>query len=93
MTKSEEVKICKDLIKTLEKAQMTREKAITELSDIRAEYDCFDADEEPKYHALSMAIEAMKQPLNDDWEKYSDKLWKTAYERGKTDADKMKGEK
>lgn len=24
-------------------------------------------------------------PHSDDWEKYSDKLWKTAYERGKAD--------
>lgn len=39
---------------------MTREEAITELSDIRSDYNCFNENEEPKYHALSMAIEALK---------------------------------
>ena len=39
---------------------MTREEAIAMLSDIRSDYNCFDENEEPKYHALSMAIEALK---------------------------------
>jgi len=30
------------------------------------------------------------RPQDDDWEKYSDKLWKNAYERGK--ADRPQGE-
>ena len=32
------------------------------ISNIRAEYNCFDEAEEPKYHALSAAIKALKQP-------------------------------
>ena len=47
---------------------MTREEAIKRLSDIRADYSCFDDDERLKYHALSMAIEA----LQDDWIPVSD---------------------
>lgn len=31
------------------------------------------------------AIPSVDIPHSDDWEKYSDKLWKTAYERGKAD--------
>lgn len=48
---------------------MTREEAIKRLSDIRADYSCFDDDERPKYHALSMAIES----LQDDWIPVSEK--------------------
>lgn len=41
-----------------------------------------------------MAIHALMQPTNDDWERYSDFLWKEAYERGKQDAlkDRPQGE-
>ena len=39
---------------------MTKEEAITELSDMRAEYSFFDDAEQSRYHALSMAIEALK---------------------------------
>lgn len=42
---------------------MTREEAIKRLSDIRANYSCFDDDERPKYHALSMAIEALQTDI------------------------------
>lgn len=31
------------------------------------------------------AIPSVDIPHSDDWEKYSDKLWKNAYERGKAD--------
>lgn len=34
--------------------------AISELSDIRAEYTAFDAKEYPKYHACSVAIDAIR---------------------------------
>ena len=47
---------------------MTREEAIAILSDIRSDYNCFDENEEPKYHALSMAIEALKvDPKRGHW--------------------------
>lgn len=36
--------------------------------------------------ALDMAVKALETPPSDDWEKYSDRLWKEAYERGKADA-------
>lgn len=39
---------------------MTNQEAVEVLSDIRSNYSCFDAGEEPKYHALSIAIEALK---------------------------------
>ena len=35
-------------------------------------------------------IPSADRPHSNDWEKYSDKLWKTAYERGK--ADRQQGE-
>lgn len=40
---------------------MNKEEAITELSDVRSDYNCFNENEEPKYHALSMAIEALQE--------------------------------
>lgn len=51
---------------------MTKEEAIRRLLEIRAEadYSCFDDDERPKYHALSMAIQA----LQDDWIPVSERL-------------------
>lgn len=39
---------------------MTKEEIIEILSDIRAEYNLFNEDEEPKYDALSWAIYAIK---------------------------------
>lgn len=39
---------------------MTREEAITTLSFLRSEYNCFDEERE-RYHALSMAIEALAE--------------------------------
>ena len=36
---------------------------------------------------IDMAIKALEAPLNDNWEGYSKRLWKSAYERGKTDAE------
>lgn len=42
---------------------MTKTEAITIISDIRSEYNCFGENEEPKYHALSMAIEALQDKL------------------------------
>lgn len=37
-------------------------------------------------NAFDMAIHALRQSPNEDWERYSDFLWKEAYERGKQDA-------
>lgn len=54
---------------------MTREESVAIVSDIRSRYNCFDVGEEPKYHALSMAIEALQaQATLDDVS--------TAYENG-----------
>lgn len=43
-------------------------------------------DREETEQAVDMAIHALHQPPNEDWERYSDLLWKEAYERGKQDA-------
>ena len=72
--------------------KMSREEAVyclqTYISD---EVSCDDC----KYHKLCdcrrkeahhMAIDALRQPPDDNWKTYSDRLWKAAYERGKADA-------
>lgn len=41
-------------------------------------------------HDALMEIPSVDIPHSDDWEKYSDKLWQKAYERGK--ADRPQGE-
>lgn len=62
---------------------MTNEEAIKELThELRIwESECKSV--HPMKDALRLAIEALRQPPNDDWERYSDFLWKEAYERGK----------
>ena len=56
----------------------------------------FDKETLLKCFVRKIAIDAIIQvpsadrPQDDDWEKYSDKLWKNAYERGK--ADRPQGE-
>ena len=42
--------------------------AIHELSDIRAKYNLFDAEERPKYHACSLAIKALREVINEPCE-------------------------
>lgn len=37
------------------------------LSDLRAQYSCFDESEEPVYRALSEAIEAVYEPKRGNW--------------------------
>lgn len=37
--------------------------------------------------ALDMVIKALETPPNDNWDGYSSRLWKAAYERGKEDAE------
>lgn len=39
--------------------------AIHELSDIRATYNLFNAKQRPKYHACSLAIEALREVINE----------------------------
>jgi hypothetical protein len=68
---------------------MTREAAIKRLkSDI---YEYADFTENPNenefWTAFDMAIKALEAPPNDNWEGYSKRLWKSAYERGKADAE------
>lgn len=74
---------------------MTREEAIKNLEHYRYcldfQFGWFGEDDN---EAIDMAIHALHQPTNDDWERYSDFLWKEAYERGKQDAlkDRPQGE-
>ena len=59
---------------------------------IKAVEECLKLLARPRY-TVKTAIEAIPSvdiPHNDDWEKYSDKLWRNAYERGK--ADRPQGE-
>lgn len=47
---------------------MTKEEAISTLSEIRAEYNCYELrDERIRYHALSMGIEALKELKSGKW--------------------------
>lgn len=48
---------------------MTKEEAITILSDIRSEYNCFSHIEGGRYHALSMGIKALKERKHGKWER------------------------
>lgn len=59
---------------------------------IKAVEECLKLLARPRY-TVKTAIEAIPSvdiPHSDDWEKYSDKLWRNAYERGK--ADRPQGE-
>ena len=59
---------------------------------IKAVEECLKLLARPRY-TVKTAIEAIPSvdiPHSDDWEKYSDRLWKNAYERGK--ADRPQGE-
>lgn len=40
-----------------------------------------------EHEALRVAIKALEAPPNDNWEGYSKRLWKSAYERGKAEAE------
>ena len=54
---------------------------------IKAVEECLKLLARPRY-TVKTAIEAIPSvdiPHNDDWEEYSNKLWKNAYERGKAD--------
>lgn len=52
---------------------MTKEEAISTLSEIRAEYNCYELrDERIRYHALSMGIDALKEQEHGKWVKDED---------------------
>ena len=53
---------------------MKKEEAITMLSEIRSEYNCFSHVEGGMYHALSMGIEALKERKHGSWWKSYDEL-------------------
>lgn len=40
-----------------------------------------------EHEALRVAIKALEAPPNDNWEGYSKRLWKSAYERGKAESE------
>lgn len=67
---------------------MTREEAINAFKewierDKKMEY----ADRLENIEIYKLAIKALETPPNDNWEGYSKRLWKSAYERGKADAE------
>ena len=64
---------------------MTREEAIKGLKYLRKEFSGY----KPNEDMFDMAIEALEAPPNDNWEGYSSRLWKNAYERGKADAEQI----
>ena len=52
---------------------MTKEEAISTLSEIRAEYNCYELrDERIRYHAVSMGIDALKERKHGKWIKDED---------------------
>ena len=64
------------------------------MSDLIKRQDAIDALNEcedikghsyTQMHDALMEIPSVDIPHSDDWEKYSDKLWQKAYERGKAD--------
>lgn len=59
-----------------------KDKAIEWLTMLREKFTETDYGE-----YLDMAIKALEAPHNDDWEGYSERLWKSAYERGKAEAE------
>ena len=61
---------------------MTREEARSILQALVTHYNAFSEESA----AICMAIEVLEAPPNDNWEGYSSRLWKAAYERGKADA-------
>lgn len=62
---------------------MTREEAKVFLLQLHTDKQLNKSEHE----ALRVAIKALEAPPNDNWEGYSKRLWKSAYERGKADAE------
>ena len=73
-------KECLESLNRLQTLGEAREEAIKTLKHYHREND-YGAPKD-----LIMAIKILEQPPDKDWEKYSEKLWKLAYERGKQDA-------
>ena len=61
---------------------MTREEAIKWLKTFRGRYGMNELED-----AVDVAIKALETPPNDNWEGYSKRLYKSAYGRGKADAE------
>jgi hypothetical protein len=62
---------------------MTREEAKVFLLQLHTDKQLNKSEHE----ALRVAIKALEAPPNDNWEGYSKRLWKSAYARGKADAE------
>lgn len=62
---------------------MTREEAKVFLLQLHTDKQLNKSEHE----ALRVAIKALETPSNDNWEGYSSRLWKAAYERGRADAE------
>lgn len=60
---------------------MTREEAKVFLLQLHTDKQLNKSEHE----ALRVAIKALEAPPNDNWEGYSKRLWKSAYERGKAE--------
>ncbi len=60
---------------------MTNEEAKEIVKRIKGYMEGGECWSEAEFMAMDMAIKALSS-----WEEYSDKLWKTAYERGKAEA-------
>ena len=82
MTREEAINICKREIYCFSQ-YVCPEKVCPWFSNCR--HDTSGIADELK-EALNMAIEALQQPPDDNWESYSSRLWKSAYDRGKADA-------
>ena len=78
---------------------MTREVAEKIVRGITDKIECNTADiddwaefwgftREEYEEFLDMAIKSPEIPPNDNWDGYSSRLWKSAYERGKADAER-----
>ena len=68
---------------------MTGEEAIKRLKSDIYKYSDFteNPNENEFWTAFDMAIKALEAPHDDNWEGYSSRLWKAAYERGKAEAE------
>ena len=69
---------------------MTKEEAIARIRDHMVVHKMNEPRAIYISEALDMAIKALEAfeiPPNDNWDGYSSRLWKAAYERGKADAE------
>ena len=59
---------------------MTKEETQSAIEWIKGLRDRWNDKDNVKY--CNMAIKALEAPPNDNWDGYSSRLWKSAYERG-----------